>query len=237
MRYYQISMRIVVTFLMIFPFLAVSAQIQRVNVSGSASYALTISPQRDNTVLGSPYLNAEYMFGKVEIENEPTIETLIRYNVYHKELEMIYGGDTTAVIRPFLVDHFILNSRRFIYSMFIEGSPDRESISADYFEVLSNGNLQLLAKHYTEIETNSYATNYGGGGGDGRDYFVHKSTIFYREGDKSAARKLNRKKKRILDLMADRKQDMSVYIKQSKLNLRKNEDLIKLFDHYNNLNL
>jgi hypothetical protein len=229
-------MKITFLLLMIFSFFAVSAQIQRVNVSGSANFALTITPQQDRTVLGSPYLNPEYMFGKVEIENEPTIETLLRYNVYNKELEMIYHGDTITVIKPFLLKYFILNNRTFVYSLCISENSDQEFVSADYFEVLSAGRMQLLANHYSEIETNSYATNYCGGGGDGRNYFVHKTSLYYRNGDTGAARKLQKKKKQILNLMGERKQEVVQYIREARLILRRDEDLVQLFDFYNKLN-
>ena len=221
--------------LIMMPLLNVSGQIQQVNVSGSSNFGLTISPQADHTVLGSPYLNPQYMFGKVEIEDEKPVETLLRYNVFSSELEMIMGRDTIAIVKPFLLKDFILNNRTFIYSLYIGRDADKEYVSADYFEVLSGGRIQLLANHYAEIENNSYATNYGGGGGDGRDYYVHKTSLYYRKGEQGAARKLRRKKKQILELMGDRKQDVAEYIREARLILRRDEDLIKLFDYYNSL--
>jgi hypothetical protein len=229
-------MKITFLLLTVFCFFTVSAQIQNIHVGGSANFALTISPEHDLAILGSPYLNPQYMFGKVEIANEPAIETLLRYNVYNKELEMIYRGDTVAVIKPFLLNCFILNNRTFVYSLYISEDSHREYVSGDYFEVLSKGRMQLLVHHYTDIETNSYATNYGGGGGDGRDYYVHKASLYYRIGDREAARKLPRKKKQILQLMEDRKQEITRYIREARLILRREEDLIVLFNYYNNQN-
>ncbi len=229
-------MKILIVSFCLLWFYAASAQIQRVNVSGSANFALTITPQNDHTVLGSPYLSPQYMYGRVDIEDHPAIETLLRYNVYTRELEMILGRDTSVVVKPFLLKDFILNNRVFVYSLCITEKADQEYVGADYFEILSTGRLQLLANHYTEIETNSYATNYGGGGGDGRDYYVHKTSLYYRNGDRTAARKLRRKKKEILELMGDRKQEVVKYIRDARLILRREEDLIKLFDFYNNLN-
>jgi hypothetical protein len=129
-----------------------------------------------------------------------------------------------------------LNNRTFVYSLCISENSDQEFVSADYFEVLSAGRMQLLANHYSEIETNSYATNYGGGGGDGRNYFVHKTSLYYRNGDTGAARKLQKKKKQILNLMGERKQEVVQYIREARLILRRDEDLVQLFDFYNKLN-
>ncbi|MGC9342832.1 MAG: hypothetical protein ACP5E3_09035, partial [Bacteroidales bacterium] len=82
---------------------------------------------------------------------------------------------------------------------------------------------------------NSYAKNYMGGGGDGREYFIHKSSLYYKPEPGSAAFKLQKNRRKILNIFKDKKEEISLFMKQNDLNVSNEEDLIKIFNYYNQI--
>lgn len=148
---------------------------------------------------------------------------------------MIINQDTLGFVKPLNLKHFMLNNRKFIYSYKIGNEYDREYLTADYFEVLTDGKIQLLMNHYIDIELNSYVTNYMGGGGDGREYFVHKNKMYYKNENNGAAREIIRKKKYILGLFTDKRDEIENYIKREHINLKNDDDIRLLFEYYNSI--
>ena len=74
-----------------------------------------------------------------------------------------------------------------------------------------------------------------GGGGDGRDYYIHKSSYYYKIAPGTAARKVKRRKKELLRIFSDHKDEISSYMNSERLNPRLDEDLIALFRYFDEL--
>jgi len=164
-----------------------------VNIGGGNNFAGSFQISPDNyvdPVIGTPYLNPDWMYGKLVLGDQTELEGLFRYNVYGQELEMVYNKDTLG---------------------------------------------QLLIKYRADVENNSYSTTYMGGGGDGRDYYIHKSSYYYKITPGTAARKVKRRKKDLLTIFSDHKDEISLYMKSERLNPRVDEDLLALFRYFDQL--
>ncbi len=213
-----------------------SGQIKNVNIVGSFTGAFKISP--DNIrydILGTPYLNQQWMYGKLLLNDETKFEGLFRYNVFHQELEMIYNMDTLAISAPFFVKELYFSNKKFIYSLSIEQDFKQDYLTSAFFEVLYDGHCKLLLKHRVDIENNSYATTYMAGGGDGRDYYVHKSFYYYKQNPGGAAKKLRRKRREILNIFSDKKQEIEQFLTTNYINLKSDDDLVRVFEYYDSL--
>jgi hypothetical protein len=160
---------------------------------------------------------------------------LFRYNIYNQEIEFITGTDTLSIAAPMNVDSIMFSGKSFTYALYIEEKRGVDAIASAYFEILNRGKCSLLKKNYVDIEENSYASNYMGGGGDGRDYFIHKSSLYYRSDPGSAAIKFQKSKRQILKIFSDKKDEISSYIKENNLNVSSENDLIRIFNYYNQI--
>jgi hypothetical protein len=186
-------------------------------------------------VLGTPYMNDSWMYGYFHAYDTIKIEGLFRYNVFNQEIAFIYGEDTLSIAAPLNVDTIAFSGKYFTYSLYIEEKKGPDVLASAYFEILNDGDFKLLRKNYVEIKENSYAKNYMGGGGDGREYFIHQSSLYYKPEPGSAAFKLQKNKREILHLFKDKKEEISSYIKQNKLSISSEKDLIKIFNYYNQI--
>jgi hypothetical protein len=210
-------------------------QVQIINIKGSYSEFFQLHPNKyQYDVLGSPYLNSQWMYGNLTLTNETNLESLFRYNIYNQQIEMIYNNDTLGVDLS-SIKELNFSNKKFKYLQCIERDFNKDYLTPSFFEVLYEGHCQLLMKHYAEIENNSYSVNYMGGGGDGRDYFRLKSSYYYKKDPGEAAIKLNTHRKKIYELFSDKQQEIRQFIKTERINLHSSNDLIRLFKYYNGL--
>ena len=214
-----------------------TGQVSGVNIGGNNfTGSFQISPDNyADPVLGTPYLNPDWMYGNLVLADQTELEGLFRYNVYGQELEMVYNEDTLGISAPFSVGELSLSNKRFIHSLLIEKEYREKYLSAAFFEVVYDGNCQLLIKHRADVENNSYSTTYMGGGGDGRDYYVHKSSYYYKIAPGTAAKKVKRRKKDLLRIFGSHETEIKSYMKSERINPRVDEDLLALFRYYNEI--
>ncbi len=185
--------------------------------------------------VGTPYLNKDFMYGKIIMKDDTVLEGLFRYNIYNQEVVAVFDGDTLAVAKPLNMVEFQMAAKRFIYTLIIDRDMGKPYVTGSFFEILEDGELQLLKRHYSKLETFKYASNYMGGAGDGRDYFEHVSELYFRKGPGSEARQLKKPKKIIPEVMEDKKEEVMHFIREEKLSLKDEGDLIRLFEYYNQL--
>jgi hypothetical protein len=211
-------------------------QVQSINIKGSYSEFFQIHPNKyQYDVLGSPYLNSQWMYGSLTLANGTNLEGLFRYNVYNQEIEMIYNNDTLGITASFSIEELNFDNKKFKYLPCFERDFNNDYLTSALFEVLYEGHCQLLMKHYAEIENNSYSVNYMGGGGDGRDYFRLKSSYYYKRDPGEAARKLNGHRKESYKIFSDKQDEIKQFIRMEGINLHSSKDLIRLFNYYDNL--
>lgn len=231
--------RLVPVFVIFLVFIAVPihSQTQNLHIQGSYNSSFMLSGGKpEYGVLGSPYLNDQFMFGAVRMKDGSSMETLIRYNIYNKSLEVISGKDTLELVKAFTLQDFTINRRRFIYCLYTEEEFNTPYLAADFFEVLvDNGELELLRQHRMDIETNIAISNYMGGVGDGRDYFVHRTTLFIQNGKDKTFQELDVKKKEFLNLFGDKRDKVEYYIQKEGLKLTVESDLLKIINYYNSM--
>jgi hypothetical protein len=213
------------------------SQVKRIHTYGDYNQNFMISPNApEYGVLGTPYLNPEFMFGNVRIKDGSEMQTLLRYNIYNQTLEVILEKDTLELVRAFSLEDFTLNNRKFVYRLYTAEEFGKTFLAADYFEVLAeSGKLELLRQHKMVVETNIAISNYMGGIGDGRDYFVHRTDLYLMDHRDKSIRKLDTGKRDFLSLFGEKKDEIRSYIREENLKLSKEEDLIRIINYYNSL--
>lgn len=222
---------------MIFSTLFAYSQPRGVYISGGSVHTSMMYYPGDEEYgyVGSPYLNKDFMYGKIIMKDNTVMEGLFRYNIYNQEVVAIIDKDTLAVAKPLNMIEFQMAAKRFTYALIVDKDMGKPYVTGSFFEILEDGELQLLKRHYSRLETFKYASNYMGGAGDGRDYFEHVSELYFREGPGSEARQLKKPKKVLMEVMEDEEEKVEKYIRESKLSFQSEKDLRELVKYYNQL--
>jgi hypothetical protein len=106
-------------------------------------------------------------------------------------------------------------------------------IYGGYFEVLNQGNCQLLIKYQMDYRLNRFVPYYAGGGGDGSYRYIPSVYYYMRFNTDEPAIKLERSKHFFKKSFPQYKNEISDFIKKNKVNLNNKKDLIKVFDYIN----
>jgi hypothetical protein len=159
---------------------------------------------------------------------------LFRYNLYAQEFEMIYDRDTFAIKAPFDVKSVSLSNKKFIYGFYVDKDYGHDYIGSSYFEVLNEGNCKLLIRHDVKIKNNSGPVTYTWAG-DGSDSFVKIKQLFYQKNNGMEVMLLRKNKKNLRKIFADKIEEIQRYIRKEKINVKDENDLIRVFTYYNKL--
>lgn len=101
-----------------------------------------------------------------------------------------------------------------------------------FFEVLSESpNLKLLKKHRCKIVEGKP----GDGIDPGRNDKYVLFSEYYTVSNSQPAKELKLSKDKVLEFMADHKMEVQTFIKENKVKIKMEEDLIKLFKYYSTL--
>ncbi len=178
---------------------------------------------------GSPYLDDEFERGAIELENNEIVELNLRLNVYDDELEFETDQGIYVLKNPEKMSHFFLGKSEYVY---FESSNLAEEASG-FFKWIAGDECLLLLKHRA-----TYIPSVGAGAYEpATEAELRKeSDTYFLSINGELPVKLKRKKKFILELIPSHKEEISRYIKEEKISLYKNNDLIDLVDFINTTN-
>lgn len=178
-------------------------------------------------VQGSKYLNENFQNGKV-IFNNKEVNTQLRYNLLIDEFELKSNTDQEVVsIVPIKDIRIEIGSTDFALQSYID---QNEKIAIRYFEILNRGPIQLMKRNvveYNEAEpaVNSYSQ-------DKPAEYVASADFYLSKGDQPAEKLRRLRKKYVLNFIdAD---EAKKYVKENKLKLKSEEEIIELLDFLNN---
>lgn len=179
---------------------------------------------------GSMYLDDDFKLGElILIDDSHKDGAFYRYNVYSNEMEIIEEKDTLAIISPERIKYLKFYDGTFIFTKF----KNKKEINRGYFELLSNGNFRLLLRRIAIFEPYNPPYTALHSGSEYDRFIIFKS--YYLQKNGSPAIKIRKNKHYILSILKDRRKELEKYIKQNKLKLRKDTDLINLISYYNSL--
>ncbi|MEP2059847.1 MAG: hypothetical protein ABJJ05_18710 [Maribacter litoralis] len=185
---------------------------------------------------GSPYLNEEFVHGEVIVNEKVEEVGKMRYNAYRNEVEILDNLSKDSYYSLLKRAYIKVEIEGKLYRIYTYVDNDK-SIKTSYFTDLNEGGLKLLFKPEALLkQARSPSTSY-------EKYspptYVWNSSYYIldnRNKDKeNHAVKIRLTKNNILDFTGSRKNEMKLYIKENKLNLRKEQDVITFLNYYNSL--
>ncbi|MEZ5199131.1 MAG: hypothetical protein R2764_22935 [Bacteroidales bacterium] len=175
----------------------------------------------------SMYLDDEWKTATVILKDNTVKENLsIRYNIYTQQMQFIQNSDTLAFGNPVEIASVVFDGRTFIFSSFY----CNDQVKQGYFEVMCGGECKLLLhrciKYKYVEECSDPNTEFVK-----EEYFLGKK--FYILRNDQPAIVLPNKKNDVVDLLSNSNVDIKSYIRENKIKINQEKDLIKLFHFYN----
>lgn len=200
-----------------------------------ASKAGKTSQSKEKSIIGNPYLIENFLRGEIKLQDGSLFtEVPIRYNIYAKDIEFISDEeDTLSIYTPLKVEYVRFGDKEFRYLIDVQKFGKSFTIQADYYEVIVSGKLQLLCKNYKSIESDTYATNYMGGGGTGKEFYVTKQHYYLRNDGEAPI--FIKNKKTLFSFFDDNKSVLQRFYKEHNINIKDPRDLKKIVVFYNSL--
>jgi len=181
---------------------------------------------------GNPYLKKKFSEGIIELyDGSKSDEILMRYNIARDVFEVIQGNDTLTLNQGYKVKHIFYDDKKFIYDPEMRENSERKYNG--FFEVCEEGELSLYRKWYKDLLYDSFVGNYQGGSGTKEYYYVDKTMFIGKIKDQKGF--LFKSKNKFLKNIDKDKKIVKDFIKQNKIKLKNEEDLVKLVEFYNNI--
>ena len=179
---------------------------------------------------GSPYLNEEFVEGKITVENDTNYKKQLRYNAYSDIFELrTADNQIKSLLKSANVTVLLDNSLFEIYDYLFNNS-----IKEGYFEKLNRNGEIILLKQYRKkfIDIVKAKSSYQS---DEPAKFVLGKTYYIKKSKLSPATIIILKKKNILLLLQEKEILVKKYISEKGLKLKNEQDVVQLIDYYNSL--
>ena len=210
--------------------LSAVSQVKTVNIAGQ-SFSWAVKYYGNNEalpVIGSPYLNKDWLYGTVTLHSNQILNGSFRFNLLDQEMEMIYKNDTLIIANPESIRFINFSNKNFYFLPVIEKNNGKEFIRFAFCEQVLKDPVGIYKNYMIDIKNNSYASNYMGGGGDGRDYYHKNSKLLYKGANSEVLKELPLNIKKLSIALGIDYLSLKKKIRDNDLDISKEKDIIKL---------
>ncbi len=184
--------------------------------------------QPGNEIVGTPYLEDNFIFGSVSIDKGTHADIPLRYNIYDdkvefKQKEVIYELDPDVRIKKIIFGGHILTVEKFEYKWKTQDG---------YLILLDSGKLTLLSKKVVSFKERQEPRAMESTITPAK--FSRLSDVFYYKVGNGKLQKLE-SIKAMIGTLPDKQKEVSEFAKKEKISPKKETELIKLVKYYNSL--
>jgi hypothetical protein len=181
-------------------------------------------------ISGSPYLNDELVLGQVIFKKGDSAEYYLRYDIYADEIEYLKNKSLYAVINMPALDHINLNEQTIVYQTYYENGKQ----SSGFLLQLVTDKYSLYQKLRVKFKDAQP--------GQSMPYREATPTRFkstpikwYFSNDDSPITQFDPYNAGLKQVSTKYFAELKAYIKANKLKIKKEDDLVTLFEYYNDL--
>ncbi len=171
------------------------------------------------------FLEEEWADGSALLSDGSILIGTFRYNLYLQKMQAAVAGDTFAFANPLELDFLMMGDQKFVYSSF---SRSDYEVSDSWFEVLEEGNCDLLAPRYIKYYV-------GTTDNDPSNEKMYKVKELYVRHEDGKIQRLLLSKDAVKETLSDHEQEVCDYMKAKKLKIKNPDELVKIFAYYNTL--
>lgn len=184
-----------------------------------------------SNVDGTPYYDESFNSATITPINKVF---MVRFNVALDVMEVIQETDTLFMNKNNRSYIIKLNKGNITYKILEYVESENEDKLGYYIQLTTGKKVKLYRKDrkkFVEVKR----TAYGSINGTSAKYKEQKSEFYIEYGDNGTAVKLPRKKKSVIKLFASKQKEIKAFIKENKIKVTKEKDLIKLINYANSL--
>lgn len=212
---------------------------QKISRNGGILYGFD---QNSGELEGSSYADSTWKQGSflfyptsknLNRETDTVAGFIIRYDVYKGEVDILHKKKSFVATTDMLKGFFYKENINVANHYFVNMNDYKGAVEdlKGFAEVLSNGRMKLFKYYYTILKTPDY--NPALGVGSKNHKLVQKIDYYYGTGKILQKIESTRVVAICDDVFGDKSGIMLTYSKKQNLNTKKEEDLIRLFNHFN----
>jgi|GEM_PF-4887285 len=186
----------------------------------------------ESRIVGSPYLLDNYQKGKLYLEKNKVVKDFVfNYNVCLNRIEFKENNETMVITKPERINKLIYNDNQIFEYVTYEEKKflANNEVKRSFMQLLSEGRVRLYKAFHCNLSNPSYNVSMMAGN---RDYEFHHSQSYYIQKNTTAV-EIKPRKNKILKALSQNRSKVNEYIEMHNLNLKDENDLIRLFDYYN----
>lgn len=172
------------------------------------------------------YLDKEWLEGEAILLDGERMQGTFRYNICGQKMEGIVEGDTFAFARPGELRSIHIGNKEFVYRNFMRSDGE---LAAAWFEILCQGDCSLLMRRYIKYRVTD-------GDDDHTDDLLYRIDEYYSCKGKRVLERVYQTRKDVLTTLGEHENAVAAYMRSEKLNVREQDDLVRIFRYYNGLN-
>lgn len=183
----------------------------------------------ETDIEGSPYLNYEFINGNVYTKSKTQYTDIpLRYNIYNDEVEFkSLEGSIEAITDPETIEKVTVGDNVLVYIPYLTFKKTNQG----FFKLITDGPTKLYARANIQYKEPVPAAPYKDA--EPAKFVKKEDTYYIRFGEEAA--QLIENKKDLVKVFPDHKKEIAAFIKNNKINHRKEDKLKELVDYYNTL--
>jgi len=183
-----------------------------------------------NDIKGSPYLNEDLILSRVYFKNKDSAEYYLRYDVYADEIEYLKDNRLFTILNMATLDYIILNGQKIVYQTYYFDGKE----SKGYLVELVNNKCSLYKRYRVEFEDAQPGQSMPfREASPARFKPIQEQWFFTNEASPITHFMPNSTG---LRQVSDEHYDkLKAYAKANKLKTKKEDDLVTLFEYYDEL--
>jgi hypothetical protein len=181
---------------------------------------------------GFPQIFNGFKPGKITLNNDTTLFVPINYNAFIDAIEFQNDNINYILTNNFGVKRIEVEGREFVYRIYTN---DKNREVQGYLEVLASGNFKLLKKNSKTFSEPIPAETHFHNPKPARFSDNVYSTYFLEDQMNEVSFLNTSSNRKLISHFSNKKDALRIFIKEKKLNIRNESDLIKLIDYINSL--
>lgn len=188
----------------------------------------TLGLDVESEIEGTPYLAENFTPGEVHFKNGNPTSAVLRYHIFNDYMEFQQNGKTYILDPSTQINKVIVDDCTFV----VEKYESKGKVKQGYFTLLDSGKVMLLAKQTVTFHERKEVKALESSATPAK-YTRASDTYYYKIGDSELTKVENLKK--LIANLPDKQSELSEFIRQEKISVRKEDELKKLFHYLNSL--
>lgn len=180
-------------------------------------------------IKGSPYFNDDFINGNVYTTSKTMFSDIpLRLNIFNDQMEFKSPeGNIAAIATPEIIEKVTIEDHVWFYAPYSTA----KKIKRGFLKLLVNGEAKLYVRPIVEFKDAVPPSGYKDA--EPAQFKKQADTYYLRFGEEAA--QLIENKKDLEKVFPDHKKEIAAFIKNNKINHRKEDKLKELVDYYNSL--